>query len=245
MNGQFISEPFLPTRRVKTCIVSCEAGDVISGLEEMGINVIQVKKSKSLSSIVSSHPDLQVLPLGGNRIALNEEQDEVMNELTILGFNVLQVNGYSDKYPYDCLLDHLIVDGLLFGNSRAVPEQLISLNMIKTVNVRQGYTKCSCILIDKDSVITDDESIGKEASKYLKNVVVMTQDEVLLEGYDHGFIGGTCGKIDSQTFCFAGKIPDSVFGDLLRATLKEHGMRYLELGEGALRDIGGIIPILT
>ena len=117
-------------------------------------------------------------------------------------------------------------------------------DLYEMVNVNQGYAKCSTIVLDEETLLTDDKSIGREASKHIKKVFVLKQDEVLLKGYDHGFIGGSCGKLDKDLLCFAGHIPQTAFGDSLKKILRDTDMRYLETGNGQIRDIGGIIPIL-
>ena len=245
MNERFITQPFLPTRKVSTCVVSCDATDVIDDLRSLGLDVLVVNKSNKLPSTISSHADLQVLPLGERRIAVNDEQHMLMDQLYSLGFDVLPVSGFLSKYPNDCLLNHLLIGDLLFGNTDIVPKDIVSLNLFKPIKVRQGYTKCSSIVLDEHTVLTDDESISRTVSRYNKHVIFIKQNEVLLEGYDHGFIGGTCGKLDEQTLYVSGRIPNTVFGETLKKELESAGMYYLEIGKGKLRDIGGIIPILT
>ena len=71
----------------------------------------------------------------------------------------------------------------------------------------------------------------------------MKQKEITLEGYDHGFIGGSCGKISSDTLAFAGRIPSTGFGELLKSTLEDLGIAYVELTDSSLRDVGGIVPL--
>ena len=44
--------------------------------------------------------------------------------------------------------------------------------------------------------------------------------------------------------CFAGKIPDTAFGNSLKSLLNSLAIDYIQVGEDKLRDIGGIIPIL-
>lgn len=244
MSDAFIKNPFLPEKEVKVCIVSCDAEDIIKSLENRGISVLRVKRSEKLPEPISSHADLQVLPLGDNLIAINEEQEELIYELLHLGFEIIPVTGFSSEYPYDCVLNHLIIKNHLFGNKKAIASNIISLNSFEIINVRQGYTKCSSILFDTDTVITDDISIYRTIKKYIRQAFIVEQNEVILQGYDHGFIGGTCGKLNKSLICFAGKIPETAFGNSLKSLLNSLAIDYIQVGEDKLRDIGGIIPIL-
>ena len=99
MSDAFIKNPFLPEKEVKVCIVSCDAEDIIKSLENRGISVLRVKRSEKLPEPISSHADLQVLPLGDNLIAINEEQEELIYELLHLGFEIIPVTGFSSEYP--------------------------------------------------------------------------------------------------------------------------------------------------
>ena len=243
MDSVFIEKPLLPEREAALCAVSEEAEDVIAGLEKRGIKVLRVRRADNLPEPICSHADLQVLPLGGDLAAVNEQQEELIGELEKEGFRIIRVGEFGKEYPHDCRLNLLPIDHMLMGNTRVIPQELLVLGGFSAVNVRQGYTRCSSVLIDDNTVITDDVSIGETLLNFAKYSVIMKQKEILLEGYDHGFIGGTCGKISSSVLAFAGRIPGSEFGELLKSTLEGLGISWCELGDPALRDVGGIVPL--
>ena len=243
MNGSFIEKPLLPEREVTLCAVSEEAEDIIEELEGKGIRVLRVKRADGLPAPICSHADLQVLPLGNSLIAVNEEQTGLIASLEEEGFNVIRVGDFSNKYPHDCRLNLLPVGDMLLGNVSVMPSEVLALGHFRPVNVRQGYTRCSSVLIDESTVLTDDKTIGDTVLNFVKYSVILKQEEIILKGYDHGFIGGTCGKISSDTIAFAGRIPATEFGRLLKDALTQHGCSFCELGSAELTDIGGIVPL--
>lgn len=243
MDSVFIEKPLLPGREAALCAVSEEAEDVIADLEKRGISVLRVRRADNLPEPICSHADLQVLPLGKDLIAVNEQQTGLIASLEEEGFRVIRVGEFGKEYPWDCRLNLLPLDDRLMGNIRVIPQEIVFLGGFSAVNVRQGYTRCSSVLIDSNTVITDDTSIGETLLNFAKYSVIMKQKEILLEGYDHGFIGGTCGKISDTALAFAGRIPGSEFGELLKSTLEGLGVSFCELGDSSLRDIGGIVPL--
>ena len=243
MDGTFISLPLLPEREVTLCAVSEDAEDVISALEDRGIRVLRVRRAGNLPDPICSHADLQVLPLGKDLIAVNEVQMELIAFLEEEGFRVIRVGDFGKEYPRDCRLNLLPIDDKLMGNIRVIPQELLILGGFNAVNVKQGYTRCSSVLIDRHTVITDDPSIGEKVLNFAKYSVIMKQKEITLEGYDHGFIGGSCGKISSDTLAFAGRIPSTGFGELLKSTLEDLGIAYVELTDSSLKDVGGMVPL--
>ena len=243
MTGEFIKRPLLPESDVTLCAVSEDAVDIIRLLEERGIAVIRVRKAENLPDMISSHADLQVLPLGDECVAVNEAQEEVISMLEKRGFRVIKVGGFGKKYPDDCVLNLLPFGDMLIGKRSVIPQELIDLGRFRTVNVRQGYCRCSSLLLDDQTVLTDDKSIGDTVLNFAKFTIILKQKEILLEGYDHGFIGGSCGKLSEKEIAFAGIIPDSEFGYLLKKELTDHGFFFRELGKEPLRDIGGIVPL--
>lgn len=67
------------------------------------------------------------------------------------------------------------------------------------IDVRQGYSKCSIAIVDERSIITSDRGIAKAITRSGHDIdcLLISEGYVKLRGFDHGFIGGTCGLIES------------------------------------------------
>ncbi|MBR5502307.1 MAG: hypothetical protein IKV55_04665, partial [Oscillospiraceae bacterium] len=200
--SRFITAPLLPKSDVSLCCVSCEATEVIAALRQRGITVLEMPRSERLPYPIASHADVQLLPLGGNRLLLNEEHAALKEQLQQLGFDVQPVGGLTNLYPNDCRLNCLPVGNKLFCNTKAVWPPL--LQQYEAVSVNQGYTRCSALLLAEDALVTDDPSIA--AAARLEGVLsgYFPQCEVALKGYDHGFLGGCCGLLNSREVAVCG-----------------------------------------
>ena len=66
------------------------------------------------------------------------------------------------------------------------------------LHVKQGYAKCSCVVVDEDSIITADRGIWKVAVNAGMNVLLIENGQVILEGQPYGFLGGASGKVGNS-----------------------------------------------
>ena len=103
----------------------------------------------------------------------------------------------GEGYPRDCALNACIAGGRFFHRLDASsPEALANLPAgLETVNIAQGYAKCSVCVVDGRSVITADRGIAKAALSAGLDVLTVTPGYIELEGFDCGFIGGASFKL--------------------------------------------------
>ncbi len=106
------------------------------------------------------------------------------------------------------------------------------------INVRQGYSACSSLVSD-DFIISADKSILTAAEKCGIDCLEISAGGIELEGYDTGFIGG-CAGVCNRTVYFFGDVMTHPDGKSIREFLKAHGYICVSLGEGVLKDHGGI-----
>lgn len=67
---------------------------------------------------------------------------------------------------------------------------------MELIDVRQGYCKCSTVIVDEDSIITYDKAIAAPCEAAGMSVLLVSPGHVMLRGYDTGFIGGASGRCD-------------------------------------------------
>lgn len=73
-------------------------------------------------------------------------------------------------------------------------------------HVNQGYTRCATAVVAKDAIITMDLGIRALAQFLGIDVLLVHEENVFLDGYDYGFLGGCCGLIDKNVVAFTGKL---------------------------------------
>lgn len=109
------------------------------------------------------------------------------------------------------------------------------------IDVKQGYTKCSIVVVDEHSIITYDEGIACACEKYpdLK-VLKISPGFIRLDGYDTGFIGGTCGRIGNEII-FNGNLFDHPDFMRILTFIENRGLICKWFPDYKLTDIGSIL----
>lgn len=244
--NDFIKLPNLPKERVKTAVVSYRYPEIAEKIQRFGVETIGVTADKGLQSGVSEHADMLCSYLGGGKFLLAKSQSELSGVLMRWGADVCYIDetlGFD--YPKDIALNFLLLGGRVFGRPDSLSKKAVDYfkaNSIKMVNVKQGYTRCSCAVVNENAVITQDEGIENALKSEGVDVLRISCGGIRLDGYDYGFIGGACGLIDKDRLLFFGDISKHNDCQRIKSFLAKHGCSF-ECLSGELVDIGGIIPI--
>lgn len=190
------------------------------------------------------HADMQCLEIDENYFILNECSN-LKHALKPQNPIIISQKA-GKKYPQNVLLNCLYLNNTLYGKLSAVADEVkdyCNKNNIKTVNVNQGYARCSTLVIDDKAVVTADASIEKALKSNGVEVLKICEGYIFLEGFDYGFIGGTGIKIDNTIFFF-GNIKDHPDFKKINAFVNRHNKIIKIICEDmTLTDIGGIIKI--
>ena len=113
---------------------------------------------------------------------------------------------------------------------------------ISPTYVKQGYAKCSSMLLG-DAIVTADKGIYLTATLRGLDALLVCPGGIGIEKYDTGFIGGaSCELCKGKTAVF-GNILSHPDGEKMLAFARAHGEEIVSLGEGALFDYGGAVRI--
>ena len=243
----FLSSPHLPEKRVTHMAVSIQYPELIESLSRWGISSVPVPSYKGLDAPVSSHADMLLHPLGGNELLCAHNDQGLRGQLRALGFVLIEPAYQLEKnYPKDIGLNALSLGYHAFGKSSALDPVLINYwkeQGKKLIPVRQGYTKCSCCVIDESHVICSDRGIAKAMEQVGISVLPVETKGILLEGYSCGFIGGCAGKLAPDEICFTGCLSLHPQGQEIKKFLKSCGVFWRELSHRPLTDVGSLIPL--
>ncbi len=111
---------------------------------------------------------------------------------------------------------------------------------IETVDVPQGYAKCSTVVVDEYGIITPDRGIRKACVRRGMDVLLVSPGHVRLEGYRYGFLGGASGRIDDTIF-FEGDLSAHPDFMAISSFIKERGLDISYDRSMPLTDIGSIV----
>ena len=187
----------------------------------------------TVSSLVDNHPDVLLCKLGA-------KPESPIYE------------GVSDKlspaYPNDCRYNATCT-GKFFIHKLAITDTgLLSAaktncgDELQLINVRQGYTKCSTVIVDEDSIITYDKGIAKPCEAVGMSVLLVEPGFVKLQGADTGFIGGASGRVDNE-IVFNGNLSAHPNFREITTFIEGRGLGCKWFDSYELEDIGSIITI--
>ena len=121
------------------------------------------------------------------------------------GYNLIKGENLGGKYPQDALYNLVKFKDFYIHNDfteKNIENFLIEKGLYH-LKVNQGYTRCSLIPLG-DLLVTSDYGIYK-ALKNKVDIELVDNDKVILDGFDQGFLGGTCGLVGNQLI-FSGDI---------------------------------------
>ncbi|MBR0374665.1 MAG: hypothetical protein IJH91_09070 [Mogibacterium sp.] len=236
-------------KRVK--YISKEANErLVTLLRDLGYDVVFVATKGVVADGLSCHPDMFLCRLGV------EDDAEVVFAPEFNGSSDNRFAGSSGQlsrtYPADVAYNAACT-GRFFIHAldytapelRARAEGL----GLTFINVRQGYTKCSTVIVDERSIITYDKGIALPCGRAGMDVLLVTPGHVRLPGYDTGFLGGATGRVrlpDGQgpgraAVLFNGNLDAHPDADQIRDFIQSRGLEVITIPDYPLTDIGSIV----
>lgn len=198
-------------------------------LNKFGYEIIPTKKINTFLEPEQYHADMQILCIKNKVITLDD-----------------CIKKPGKNYPENILLNCLYHNNKLYGKLSATDSlvrEYCRENNIETVNVNQGYTRCSTLVVNEKAVITADKSIEKGMKNNGVEVLLISAGNIVLEGFDYGFIGGASFS-DNNTIYFFGDItkhPD--YNKIKEFTSKHNSIIEILCKTQPLTDIGGAVLI--
>lgn len=240
--------PFICDKKASLAIISYKANKkVLDMLKSLDIDYILTKKHDKLPSQVDDHPDMMIHPIDYNTLIIEKSVFNYYKSLKDYGKNIIKSYRILDfKYPKDIYLNVSRVGDYYFHKENYIDEnlkkQLDKINA-KEILVKQGYSRCSTMVIGENTVITQDLKLHKKYISLGLKSYLLPPGGITLPGYDTGFIGGTCGMINRRELIFYGDIDNYIHGDILKKILKENNIGYNCPKNIEFFDRGSIITI--
>lgn len=215
---------------MKTAYLSCRCHPLLAAyLRQSGYTLHPVQPHGMIYDAVDAHADMYYCKMGVTRHCHLFKGD---------------IREIGRAYPHDIPFNAVCLDNYLIHNltytSPALLNEARSLGMT-LVNVRQGYTKCNCVVVDGHSLITADEGILRQLKKIPDvSVLPIRQGFVRLEGFEYGFLGGASGRVGDEII-FNGDLSSHPDDHAIRQFIESRGLTVKYFPEYPLTDIGSII----
>lgn len=240
----------MPRGKVRRLIIGGNyRGKLIKAFLKYDVSAIWFPNNNRVDERFSGHVDLGAVHMGGDRLVLSKSiisgMPEYVDNLTNAGLKVIEsAAGQGKEYPFDINLNVCIISDILFHSlSYTDPVVLEEFGERKTFNVKQGYTKCSVCVVDRNSIITSDKGIAEAAEICNLEVLLIKPGHIALEGCDTGFIGGASFKLSNDMLAFTGSLKGHPDFRKIEQFVRSRGIVPVFLTDEPIFDIGGAIPI--
>ena len=230
-----------------SCTQACEN---LSGNISPGSYVLRLPPCSHLPEPEQYHADMRFCKISEDLLVCSPEdfKSDITRQLERRGIRV--VSGVTDikgPYPHNIAYTVLRAGSVSFHNTRYTDPRLkefLCASSYSLLHVNQGYAGCSSVAVPVSAggmlVISSDMGIVSAIKKAdipaLYTEYFTDTDSILLEGLDHGFIGGCCGYDPDAGLLVCGKINGQ-----FRKLSAVYGFDVVSVYDGPLTDIGGIL----
>lgn len=231
---------------MSTFIMSDKYHCFVKEIEKTGHTIVPSDTIKAFPTPEQQHADMQVLRINKHIFVL-QECESIRKILPSDNLTVCK-NKAGGKYPENILLNFLFFNNILYGKTDCIePELLIYCKKhdIPTVNINQGYARCSTLVVSEKAAVTADITVKNALEKDGAEVLLINHGYITLDGYDYGFIGGSSGKIDDKTIAFFGNIKKHPDYEKIKKFCNKFDVDIITLCKNKpLTDVGGLVKIL-
>lgn len=241
--------PFIPLKKANIAIIDGRASEnIVNNLEKLNIKVVRTIKCPDLQESVSYHPDLVIHPIDHKTLIIAPNvYDYYSEELRKLGINTIKGDTFLKReYPYDIAYNVGRLKNIAIHNFKYTDEKLkfyLRNQNLEFINVNQGYTKCSLMIIDDISAITADAIVYKKLIHLKYNALLVEAGFIKLEGQKYGFIGGASGNYSDDIIFVSGKFKFHPDRNKIEEFIWNRGKEILYLSLNEIVDLGTIITL--
>lgn len=225
--------------------------DFRQSLKEQGFTLIGSFKSREVHPSIDGHVDISIFSEGNHMIVSPPSFEYYKSHLSPYK-NIkidMGVSRLSMKYPKDVAYNICYTGKFAIGNFEHTDEKIISYLKKKDavfIPVFQGYSNCSILVVDEESIITSDEGIVRGILKYNKenfnkiDLLKIKEGNIYLSQMSHGFIGGASALVGDRIYFF-GDVDSHPDSKDIKEFIRARGKTVISLGDGDLIDYGGMV----
>ena len=232
------------------CFIDYRAtNEELVNLSKLNMNPILIPKCNEVYEAIDGHPDIQVNVIknkSSNQIIVQKNISAYFKEmLKSNNINyIVSKSSLSHTYPKDIILNSLILENYFIHNLKYTDENLLKSQISKvSINVPQGYTKCSVLPVRDNVLITSDNGIYEALKNYNFHILLIPPGDILLPSLNYGFIGGVGGMISNDRIAFFGDLDSYKWGNEIKKFLYKYDVLPIALRKGKLIDRGSLLTI--
>ena len=209
-------------------------------LTDQNIDFIETIDNPNLDERIADHPDLSIFVIDSDNIVVAEEVFPYYKD-KLSSKNLIKGSSTSKKYPRDSIYNLFTFKDFYIHNDFTEEniERSLKERNYKHLFVKQGYSRCSVIPI-RESLLTSDYGIYKSLRDKV-DIILLENDKIELDGFDQGFIGGTCGLIQDKLI-FTGDISRHKSFEKIKKACDKENIEII-YPKTDLTDLGSLICI--
>lgn len=220
----------------------------MSNLSKYVDSIITVPKYSKLYNAIDGHPDIQLSLTNSEDFSLIVNKDidlTFLDQLNKLNIKYkLSTEFIGSTYPDNISLNAIVLKNYLIHNLKYTDSSLLVFSKDKEkINIKQGYAKCSTVVLREKALITSDKGIYKSLIEHDFDVLLLNPGDILLPGLDYGFIGGSTGLLTSNKLGIFGDLSYYNQGNEVIKFLKKYDIEPIYLRKGPLIDRGSLFTL--
>ena len=216
----------------------------INSLKKLNYDVIKIPKDNNLYEAINGHTDIQLNIINKHTLIVNKNINLSFKELLkAKNINFIESEStLSSKYPNNIYLNAYITENYLVHNLKFTDKKILEYcKNKKSINVNQGYTKCSILPLREKAIITNDTGIYNTLKNENFDILLLPFGDIELSGFNYGFIGGVGGMISSDSMAFFGSLDNYAFGNEVKKFLYKYDIKPIYLNNTKLIDRGSLL----
>lgn len=217
----------------------------IMNLRKDGFLTITVPLTELVDTPLSGHPDIQMFVHKKNIFVHPDIDISFLKKIEKNAGITICSQKLKKTYPDDICYNVACTGRWALHRKNSTAHEItdyLHRNKIDIINTKQGYSKCSILIVNENSIITADKSIHSSAVLNGLDSLLIDEGHIDLPGYKYGFIGGASGKF-GDTIYFTGTIMHHPDHERIEQFIRSKGMNIKNLSDQRLFDSGSIFFI--
>jgi hypothetical protein len=203
--------------------------------------LLELETSGITYPAISGHPDIFICRTPAGLVVapnLPEKYFRYLDELKTIYQKGETVVGKD--YPHTAPYNAVVTPKYIIHNLKFTDPLLLNNCMgLTPIHVNQGYTRCNLLALNDKLFIASDKGIYNSLLKHGLICHYLPPDEIKLEGFPNGFLGGACGIWDQKLF-ICGSLRHHSWGNLFRNIVEEARFEIIEIIDNPLQDVGSM-----
>lgn len=205
--------------------------------------VVRTKANTRVLRGLDTHPDILVHPLPSGNLVVDRDNYDYYKEIFPNKKIIPSHSSLTEKYPGDIHLNAFAFKNIFIHNLKHTDQVILDYYKragYDLVNIKQGYTKCSC-LVTEDFVITSDGGIYESLRDFIP-IYKIDHGQIKLQNFNYGFIGGATGVLGKKIFFTGDFSHHSSYEEILKI-INKYDYEIEILSKDPIEDYGTIFFI--